>query len=78
MYCWDQKLKCLQVQWGSCTLLSGSELPAVCAFGRDNQKYLFYYEVDNGDHLDGKWQLKFVSVLETGKERHGEAGCGAV
>lgn len=31
---------------------------------------IFYYEVGNSDDLDGKWQLKFVSVLETNNKRH--------
>lgn len=31
---------------------------------------IFYYEVGNSDNLDGQWQLKFVSVLETNNKRH--------
>lgn len=41
------------------------------AFGRHNKQYFaffFSYEVDSTDNLDGKWQLKVVSVLGTSKK----------
>lgn len=51
-------------------MLSGSDLPAVFVLLVETIRNIFYYKVDNSVNLDGTWQLKFVSVLETSDERH--------
>lgn len=54
-------------------MLSASDLPFVSMLLVDtvsDTSLSFYYKVDSGDDLDGKWQLEVVSVLGTSKERH--------
>lgn len=61
-------------KWRSCALPSASDLPFVFMLSTETIKkyftsFLFYYNIDSNDNLDGKWQLKFVSVLGANKER---------
>lgn len=50
-------------------MLSGSDLPIVFVLLVETIRNIFYYKVDNSGNLDGTWQLKFVSVLETNNKR---------